>query len=193
MINPHDPLNHLYLQNAEMHARRNPNDPNAQMLYRYWLTTLQQYAQQANLPSGPLGPGAPEARRPRQRQRQGNSLCPRTLVGTRRLRRPAPKRPSLHSLVEDSQGVYSVPLFIMVAGSRGRIPRVEAAPHSRVCLLHDRGRLLQLDVLHVERRPQQMEGTQDEGELELAHRPMPRTNTMNHWAWARACSQLRTP
>ena len=41
-IIPDNPMNPYYLDQAEQHARRNPQDPTAQALWQYWLHSLQQ-------------------------------------------------------------------------------------------------------------------------------------------------------
>ena len=44
-IDPDNPLNAMFLQQAEAHARRNPNDQFAQAMYQHWYRTLLQIEQ----------------------------------------------------------------------------------------------------------------------------------------------------
>ena len=62
-IDPDNPMNYYYLNQAEMHALRNPHDMNAQLLFQHWKTTLLQIetsrrALAAAVPGSPLT-GAP--------------------------------------------------------------------------------------------------------------------------------------
>ena len=56
-IDPDNPMNQYYAQQAELHARRNPSDANAQRLWYHWVTSLQQIeqARRAGASSAPAG------------------------------------------------------------------------------------------------------------------------------------------
>ena len=59
VIDPHNPMNMYYMNQAEQHARRNPNDHSAQLLWRHWVTTMHQIeaarrALAAGAPGSPL-------------------------------------------------------------------------------------------------------------------------------------------
>ena len=68
VVNPDDPMNPWYLQQAAEHARRNPNDPTAHVMWQHWLISLQRIeharrshvpAQAPGMPSAPSGPSMP--------------------------------------------------------------------------------------------------------------------------------------
>ena len=58
-------MNHYYMNQAEMHALRNPHDANAQILWHHWKTAIQQIelrrrAMAAAVPGSPLTASAPQ-------------------------------------------------------------------------------------------------------------------------------------
>ena len=45
VVDPQNPMNAYYADQAEQHARRHPNDPQAQALWAFWIRTLAQIEQ----------------------------------------------------------------------------------------------------------------------------------------------------
>ena len=47
-IDPNNPMNSYYFSQVEAHARRNPHDQNAQLLYVHWIQAMQTIEQMRN-------------------------------------------------------------------------------------------------------------------------------------------------
>ena len=131
VIDPDNPMNVYYMNQAELHARRNPNDQFAQALWRHWVTTLQQFEAQrralaAAVPNSPLTSGG-------QQGATAPSPVPSNLAGAS----PAPTPPGTVPVVTPGFGMPPGPqahhgsLEQRFNVHNSNSTPLQSAPHSR--------------------------------------------------------------